>query len=293
LYSETAASWLPFLVIGGLILWIGRRRKRKVRDLLIPENGLKAGRPRLRNRHAVLGIWLAIGLLAISVTGLTWSNYAGARFQALVTALNGRTPSLSAVVPTQPVGTPTIGVDRALAAGRQAGLAGSLTVTPPKKSGAAYTVAESFQTLPVRSDSVAVDPYSGAVVGQLHFADYPLSAKLTTLGILLHSGTLFGLANQVGMALLALGTLVMIMLGYRMWWQRRPQRAGQRRRLAPPLAKPIWSQLSKPVVLLAVLVTVAVGWALPVLGATLILFLAAEFGLYAIRRLRPIRQPVG
>ncbi|MDT7726127.1 MAG: hypothetical protein QOI21_2703 [Actinomycetota bacterium] len=289
LYSEVVASWLPVLIIGGLILWIGRRRKRKARDLLLPERGGKPGRARTRNRHGALGLWLSIGLLAISVTGLTWSNYAGDRFDTLVTAMDAHTPTMPAAAISTPIaGVPPISVDDALGIARTAGLRGSLTVTPPSKPTTPFTIKESFQTLPVRSDSVGVDPYTGRVVAELHFTDYPLAAKLTTLGILAHSGTLFGPANQIGMALLALGTLTMIVLAYRMWWKRRPLRSGG---LPGAPAKPVWSQLSQPVVLVVLLSAAALSWALPVLGMSLVVFLLADFGVLGIRRL--LRHRIG
>ncbi len=37
-------------------------------------------------------------------------------------------------------------------------------------------------------------------------------------------GLLFGLANQIALALLALSLIGMILSGYRMWWLRRPTR---------------------------------------------------------------------
>jgi uncharacterized iron-regulated membrane protein len=278
LYSELAASWLPVLVLGGLVLWISRRRKARA---------TKPGRARTRKRHAVLGIWLSIGLLAVSITGLTWSNYAGQHFETLVSALDGRTPSLPRVAVSPPVaGAAPISIDAAVTAARGAGLRDSLTVTPPPKPSVAYTVNESFQTLPVRSDSVAVDPYTGNVLAHLRFTDYPLAAKLTTLGILAHSGTLFGLANQIGMALLALGTLVLISFGYRMWWKRRPGGTG---RLPGALAKPGWSQLPQSTVVLILLGSAALGWALPVFGASLLAFFVVESGILGIRRHRADR----
>jgi len=38
-------------------------------------------------------------------------------------------------------------------------------------------------------------------------------------------GTLFGIFNQIALALLAIGLIFIILWGYRMWWQRRPTRA--------------------------------------------------------------------
>jgi hypothetical protein len=43
------------LIIGGLILWIGRRRNRTKRDLVLPERDVKPGRARTRNSGARAG----------------------------------------------------------------------------------------------------------------------------------------------------------------------------------------------------------------------------------------------
>ena len=79
LYSEIAASWLPVLVVGGLVLWIGKqgRRRRTARELLVPVPRGKGEQARLRSVHGPLGIWLTVGLLVMSVTGLTMSRFAG------------------------------------------------------------------------------------------------------------------------------------------------------------------------------------------------------------------------
>jgi uncharacterized iron-regulated membrane protein len=197
-YSELAASWLPFLATGGLILWFARRRSRSRRG---PRRRPRRGR--LAGWHALTGIALLAGIAFISVTGLTWSQYAGARFQALVDALHGRTPHLAAN--TLPYAGSGVGLDRAVGIARRQGLVGPLQVTVPHGSGA-YLVGEISQSWPIRQDSVAIDPASGRVIGRLDFAGYPLPAKLTALGIDAHSGTLFGLANQIGLSVFALGT---------------------------------------------------------------------------------------
>lgn len=283
LYSEFVASWLPFVVLGGLVLWIGqRRRKRRLRGLLLPALGQPAGRARARAWHGPLGLWLAIGLLAVSITGLTWSNYAGERVDQAITALNGKTPSLTAPPITPPPEGQPISVDTAVAIARNQGLEGPLTITPPSTKAKPFKIAESAEGLPIQKDSIAIDPYTQEVIGQLGWQDYPLLSKLTTLGIQAHSGTLLGLTNQIAMALLALGTLVLLALGYRMWWKRRP--AGGRRAPAPP---PVWRHLPQPVLFLAVLVIAAIGWAMPVFGVTLVAFLVLDAVISAVKRRQP------
>jgi uncharacterized iron-regulated membrane protein len=97
IYSELAASWLWVLVLGGLALWISRRRRhRTLAATVLPPLGSRPGRRRMLGWHAATGVWLAVALLFISSTGLTWSTYAGARFTTVVDAVQGSTPELAA-----------------------------------------------------------------------------------------------------------------------------------------------------------------------------------------------------
>jgi uncharacterized iron-regulated membrane protein len=285
IYSELAASWLPVLVVGGLALWIGRRRtRRRAAVLLLPPLGARPGRARIRGWHAVTAVWLTVGLAFISATGLTWSTYAGERFQAVVTALDGSTPEpeTSAVAPRADAATitPALAVDRA----RAAGLQGRLTVTLPAEPGAVVTVAEDDDGWPVQRDSVVLDPYSGQVLETLAWADFPVLAKLTTIGISAHMGLLFGLPNQLLLAGLALGLLCVLFWGYRMAWLRRPTRG--RARLAAPAPRGTFRELSQPVAFGVVLVAVAAGWLMPVFGISLLGFLLLDAALGAVARRR-------
>jgi uncharacterized iron-regulated membrane protein len=270
LYSEFVASWLPVIIAGGLILWFGRRRKRR-RDQPAPApKQRKTGRARLRSLHSGLGLWLALGLIAVSITGLTWSQHAGSRFSDAIAALDGKSPSLAAADVPLGTGTP-ISVTQVLGIATAQGLDGQLTITPPKSAADPYTVKESENGLPVHRESIAVDPYRAEVTERLGWSDYPMLAKLTTLGIQAHSGQLLGLANQIAMALLALGTLALLAVGYRMWWQRRPGRA-----TVAPIPAQAWHRFGQPAVFLIVLATVALAWVIPVLGVTLGAFLIVD-----------------
>lgn len=278
LYSEFVASWLPIIVVGGAFLWVGqRRRRRSARALLVPSNSV-TGRARSRSWHGALGLWLAVGLLGISITGLTWSTFAGERVDAAITALDGKTPRLNSpdVAPRQRADVVTF--DRAVASAREEGLQGQLTVTPPEE-GKPFTVSESDEGLPIRKSTVAVDPYSAEVTARQGWEDFPLPAKLTTLGVQAHSGTLFGLANQLALAALAVGALVLLVLGYRMWWQRRP--VGRRSAAAPA---PVFRRVSRPLTAVIVVVCGGLAWAMPVFGFTLAGFLVADFGIRALGR---------
>ena len=77
----------------------------------------------------------------------------------------------------------------------------------------------------------------------------------------------------------------MIFWGYRMWWQRRPTRGGAPR-LTAPGRRGTLRALPQPTTFAIVLVAVVVGWLLPVLGVSLVLFVVGDAIAGAISRRR-------
>ncbi|WP_246158538.1 PepSY-associated TM helix domain-containing protein [Catellatospora sichuanensis] len=302
LYSELAASWLWALVLGGVVLWWRHQRgRRTARRLLLPERAAKGVR-RTRSLHAATGIWLAAFLLTLSATGLTWSQYAGANFGALRSALNSDAvplhTGLDGTTPPDPGGHHgggTTGGDTGAdlnaiaAAAATAGLTGPTTITPGD-AGQAWTVEQIDNTWPLHKDKIAVHPSTGQVIDAVRWADQPLLSKLTTIGIQVHMGALFGLANQIALALVATGLITVLVWGYRMWWRRRPTRDAARPALGAPPARGTWRHLPAPALVLAGSVAVAVGWALPLLGWTLLGFLALDAVAGAVTRRRSGRK---
>ncbi|KAA9154668.1 PepSY domain-containing protein [Amycolatopsis acidicola] len=274
LYSELAASWLWVIVLAGLALWIGRRRKQK-RALLLPEGG-KPGRKRLLSWHGVVGLWAAAGLLFLSATGLTWSLHAGSSISDLRTALDWTTPSVSAKV-AAPAGA-DIGFQAVRDATVQAGLSDPVEVRPPTGAGKGYVVQQIQRSWPEKQDSMTVDPVSGRITDTLRFADYPIAAKLSRWGIDAHMGLLFGQANQIVLTLLALGLVCLGFWGYRMWWLR--GRFGR----AP--VRGTWRRVPGKVLAPVLVAAAVIGYFLPLLGISLLAFLALDVlrGLLAERK---------
>ena len=306
-YSELAASWLWVVVLGGVYLWLRRQwtGRRRLRRTVLPDLSAKVGVRRTRGWHAATGVWLAVGLLVLSATGLTWSRYAGATFDILQDGLNAHSPVLDTTLPgsaaggDHPVGgghhgggTPSTGeidlthVDRVTTAARDAGLTGLIEVSPPTRPGFAWVVAQNDPTWPTGWDRVAIDPGTGTVVARSDFADWPLLAQLSKLGVAFHMGHLFGLVNQVLLAALATGLLCVILWGYRMWWQRRPTRADRTTPVGTPPARGAWRQAHPAALLLIIVVAGAAGWAMPLLGISLAAFIAIDLTIGAIRHRR-------
>ncbi|MGW5775217.1 PepSY-associated TM helix domain-containing protein [Streptomyces sp. NPDC003863] len=293
-YSELAASWLWVIALGGVLLWVGRRRKNR-RALVLPERGPKSRR-RTLSWHGSVGLWAALGLVLLSATGLTWSRYAGENIGTVQDALGGATPALSAgTAPssehagheghqghggghggTGPQGR-DIGLDKAVEAARAAGIDSPwISVTLPAE-GKGYVIKETDTQFPVELDSVAVNPADGTVLDRLRFSDYPLLAKLTRIGIDAHTGVFLGLFNQLALAALALALILLILWGYRMWWLRRPGR---------PVARGTWRKVPVTLLLPFVAATAAVAWFVPLLGASLLLFLLVDLALALVSKVR-------
>ncbi|MFI1399527.1 PepSY-associated TM helix domain-containing protein [Streptomyces sp. NPDC020681] len=300
-YSELAASWLWVVALGGLVLWLGRRRAGK-RALILPERGSK-GRRRTLSWHGSVGLWAVTGLVLLSATGLTWSRYAGENIGAVQDQLGGATPTVSATLdPAAGTGDsheghgsatggehqntegPDVGIDKALASARAAGIDGKLSVVLPAE-GSGYVIKETDATFPVHLDSVAVDPANGKVIDELRFADYPLLAKLTRFGIDAHMGVFLGLANQLALAALAFALIMLILWGYRMWWLRRPTKE---RKLGGgrPIPRGAWRKVPLPALLPLAAVTAVIGWFVPLLGISLLAFLVVDLALGAVARSR-------
>ncbi|PZG01898.1 PepSY-associated TM helix domain-containing protein [Micromonospora deserti] len=301
-YSELAASWLWVVVLGGLALWVARARtRRSMRAAFLPEKSVR-GRARTRSWHAAVGIWMASGFLALSATGLTWSQLAGENVAELRAQLGWSTPSVNTTTTAPTV----VGGEHSEHGGGMATATGAVDVTTidkvwavaraaevdsdqveialPKGEGRTWTVTEVHRAYPTSVDVAAVDPATLQVTDVVRFADYPLMAKLARWGVDIHMGTLFGLANQIVLAILALGLAVMIVLGYRMWWQRRPTRAtGWPLRTAYPSGG--LRTLPWPALGAVVIVAVAFGIFLPLLGLSLLAFLIVDLTLAARRRL--------
>lgn len=191
------------------------------------------GRVRTMRLHAVTGTLVAVGMIFLTVTGLTWSSVAGTNIGEARSQLNWTAPSVSAAGAHAGHGGhgavsagPTGSVDE-VSATAQAELRVPVTITPPEE-GQTWTAAEDRQAYRLSNDAVAIDGTTGEVTDRVDFADWPLAAKASDWLIQLHMGTLFGLPNQIVLGLLAAAIIAMVCWGYAMWWQRRPARGAPR-----------------------------------------------------------------
>lgn len=297
LYSELAASWLWVAAFGGVALWLTSRPKRmlKVRH---------TSQSKTRCRHIAIGVFLLPGLVFFSATGLTWSQWAGGNIDKLRSELGWMTPQVNTALKPQTGHlhqdahaehhgmTPgmTLPVfanetwDGVLHAARAAGISShKVEIRPARAADQAWTVTEVDRAWPTHVDAVAVDPVSFAVVDRVRFADFPFIARLTRWGIDAHMGVLFGLPNQLLLAAFGFGLCTTIVLGYRMWWLRRP--AASAHNPAQTLSE-AWFALPVAWRAGSLLAAALLGYCLPVMGVSLLLFILADVGRWRVKMLR-------
>ncbi|WP_405181507.1 PepSY domain-containing protein [Nocardia sp. NBC_01377] len=311
LYSELAASWLWVVVLGGLLLWWVKFRTDRVRGRrarLIGVDRSVQGRARTLNWHGATGVWIAAALLFLSATGITWSPYAGEHVTDLRAAMSWQRPQLDTDLTgaaaatdgahdghggmhTEPVDIAGVDLDHVVSVADRAGVAAPVEITVPTEPGQAIGVAEAAKAYRLTTDSAAIDPATMQVTSAVDYhRDYSLIAELADWGIRGHMGILFGLLNQLLLLAVALVSITVIVRGYRMWWQRRPTRGAAWALGRPPLRGGI-AQAPLAGILVPAVLAVAVGWFLPLLGVTLLGFLAIDLIIGALGRRSARRRP--
>ncbi|MEK8104717.1 PepSY-associated TM helix domain-containing protein [Micromonospora sp. M12] len=203
----------------------------------------RSGRTAYPGWHAATGLWLAVGLLFLSATGLTWSRHAGESFGAGLDALNSRTPRCPPPCRARPHPPTAAAITRATAGRPPCSTRPRPTVS--SRSPAAR-VGRSGRDHARRRRPVGVDGHPGGQhlagpqgpgcrrPGRGHGDRAQRLRVLAAAGTAERSrypgphGVLFGPINQILLAALALGLLCVIVWGYRMWWQRRPTRTDRR-----------------------------------------------------------------
>jgi uncharacterized iron-regulated membrane protein len=299
LYSELAASWLWVVALGGLVLWVSRRRARR-NEKAEKAAKTESARGKSVRRHGTIGLWVLLGAVFLSATGLTWSAYAGENVSALRESLGWATPTLKVTgtdehaghaghgdAPAVPSPARPESVDAVLASARAAGIdAASVEIGLPAKPGSPWQVAEIERSWPTQVDAVAVDGTTGQVLGEVRFDDYPLMAKFARWGIDAHMGVLFGWPNQLALLLLGAGLVTLVVLGYRMWWQRRPTRATGMA-FGRPIPRGQWRKAPPALVVGLVVLAAAIGWFVPLFGISLLAFLVLDLLLGLRSRAKP------
>lgn len=298
LLIEAASSLTMVLIATGLYLWWPRGTGLRA---FVPDFAAK-GRAWWKSMHAVTGFWISAVLVIFMLSGLAWTGVWGDMFvkpwnafpaqkwnevplsdmthadlnhsplhnvpwtlEATALPASGSQAGTAAVA--QPVVLDTV-TQWALANGFDKG---QFKIGLPGDETGVYTVSIDGRNgdgfTPSDDRFVHIDRYTGNVLADVRYADYPVGGKLMAWGVGLHKGEA-GMINYVfNLCYLAL-VLFLCVSGVVMWWKRRPAGAG--RVAAPPRAveMPLWKG--------AALVGLVVAMVFPLAGVTLITVLLVD-----------------
>lgn len=299
---ELAACWGFILTLSGLYLWWPRLPGAPVAR---PRRGVK-GRMFWKDWHSVIGMWIALLVLFLILTGLPWATFWGGLFRAgtdfagigyptshgshgaasqpLKAVTEGAVPWTLETAPalqSAPAGhhagmhhaaeapsqTGPVGLDEVAAILAAQGMPSPYRLSLPKDDEGSF-VAVVYPDQPEGQRTLSIDQYSGAVLEDVRFADYGVAAKAVELGVQLHMGNYFGRLNQIVMLMACLGIAFLCISGPIMWWRRRPQGA-----LAAP--RPI----AAPTARALAIIVIAMGAIFPLAGASLLCVLMLDLGL--------------
>ena len=147
----------------------------------------------------------------------------------------------------------------------------SMMITLPATPQGVWRIENFDRSQPMGRFALALDGYSGEALFSTGWRDMPMLARATAVGIPFHRGE-FGVWNQVLLVLAALTAIFSVVSGFAMWWLRRP-----RGRIAAPVVGSVeLRSMARVQVLALVSIGVVLSFAMPVFGASLLLFLLME-----------------
>ena len=222
---ETAACWMVVLLASGMYLW-WPRGKSKWLGVLWPRLG-SGKRIFWRDIHSVVAIYSSIIILTLVMTGLPWSNVWGGAFKnglAMTGQAQPAAASRGAKFESKRKSGETIPLSQALAIADEHDMTGDLTIGLPRGKTGTYSITQRPLDL-TQHKFLYLDQYSGEVVAKAGWNDFPVGGAAQTIGIRLHQGELFGIANLILMLLACVAIIVTSISGISMWWVRRPKGA--------------------------------------------------------------------
>jgi uncharacterized iron-regulated membrane protein len=270
---EIAAGLGIVMVVTGFYMWWPRRAT--LRDSLLPRFE-QSGRPLWKKLHSTVGAYASVLIVFWLISGLAWSGVWGEKFvqpwstfpaemvwegpldedknhASMNHGAEKEVPwgieqapmpmsGSDAGHPGIPEGTP-VNLASVVALAHELGFGPTFRIALPEDEEGVYTIAADAKggdiTNPTQDRTIHVDQFSGKVVGEVDFYDYPIIAKAMAVSIALHQGDL-GWWNVILNVLFCITIIFFCVSGIIMWWKRRPKAAG--RLVAPPLPAelPLW-----------------------------------------------------
>ena len=256
---ELVASWAIILLISGVVLWshksksVGKSMALKTTRQIFSPRVKTNKRFNWRALHGVIGVYLAIPLFLMLITGLPWTQLWGNGFKEIKEFAGWSGPkqewrvTLKSRDHVDNKTLPEINLweisgnesrsqnhyNKVVSEGPRYTLSDiasnpalellnhPIYIYPPKLDNGVWTVRSMPQD---RSKRVTLhfDQSSGRQLMRIDFDDYHAVQRVVSSGISLHEGALFGTLNKILVLITACLTIGLSILGLMTWWKRRP-----------------------------------------------------------------------
>lgn len=252
LVLETAAGFGVLLLISGCYLWWPRGRG--VLSSFVPRFKLR-GRAFWRELHQVIGVYSAAFILLFLLSGMSWTGVWGGKLiqawntfpadkwaMASVDQEHHNSPDSEGLSPSPwtlahsptPKSSDHHGEETDKASGvlnlndvkilgSKVGFAGRYRIKYPQGQEGVWTISQDTMNGdahdPFSDRTVHIDQYSGRVLADVQFSQYPLGGKVMAVSIPLHMG-LLGFANVALNLLACIAVLCLPAVGIYLWWKR-------------------------------------------------------------------------
>ncbi len=228
-------------------------------SLFVPSFNTTNKREWFKRLHGTIGAWAALFILLFLVTGLPWTQLWGAGFNKTLALFDVKSPGQEWFVTLKSSQPNDDNINQAKTDGISLWDQGNSTandqthlqstatasdqrftlqdvlnrisseqfehpieIQPPRGEMGVWTVRSMTQYRPHR-ETVHFDRFTGDEVMRIRFEDHPTIKQITSYGIALHEGALFGPLNQALGVLIALTIIMISISGLVMWWKRKPQ----------------------------------------------------------------------
>ena len=254
---ELMASWFIILIISGLYLWLSKPNstQHSAQPAASELNKIKPSK-KWRSLHTVTGLWFAIPITVLLLSGLPWTQLWGSGFDQVKALAGWQGPSQewfvtlqsekpeTQIKPLTDAGlwqinsdphahhnaTATVDIDALdlsiLDIIRNQPAVISLThpvqIIPPKPDNGVWTV-RAMSNQRSKRETLHFDQYSAQLIQHIKFEDHHPVEQFISQGVSLHEGALFGWLNQLLGVLTALAIICLSGFGLYAWWLRKPQ----------------------------------------------------------------------
>jgi uncharacterized iron-regulated membrane protein len=263
---ELAASWMLVMLLTGVYLWWPGSSQPA-----LPRAEAR-GRAGWKQWHAFLGVLLSVLSLAMVLTGITWSRYAGENVRAVRDWAGQASPRVPDRLHSMPQGGARLTYQQAWDRTRAVVPGTAPQLTPPSGPHGVWRASSAERNRPASRFDLVLNAYDGKVLYYAGWERQTAFGKATAVGIPFHRGEL-GIWNQVLLFVFAAGVLFSLASGWVMYFKRRraglmglPKLLPGAWRAAPPAAVAVGIGLCALMPLLAlsaslvIALELALGW---------------------------------